>query len=208
MAAITIDLQLSPALQALSDLKRKQLPFATAVALTKTAQAAQKTIRAQLPDRFTIRSPFVERGVRIEAATKAKQEAAVLWRAPGGSDRRGFAKYLARQEVGGVTDPRGRYTALPRKVKRGAKGLIGKANRPSALLKRKTVFIDENGRNAAIYQRVGKKAPPRLLYYLTEKPARYKPRWQFRETAMNEARKVFKREFGKAFAKALATRRS
>ncbi len=207
MTDLKIDLDLSPALNALDDLRRSQLPFATALALTNSARFAQREIRQALPHRFEIRSPFIERGVRIETASKANLEAAVLWRAPGGPDRRGFAKYLARQETGGITQPTGRYTALPRRVKRGATGLIGKANRPAALLKRRNVFVQDDGKNAAIYQRVGKKAPPRLLYYLTEKPARYRPRWEFRETAVAAVRRVWRREFGKAFAKAIATRR-
>lgn len=205
MAAITIDLELSSSLQALSDLKRKQLPFATAVALTKTAQAAQKTIRAQLPDRFTIRSPFVERGVRIEAASKIKPQAAVLWRGPAGSR---FDESLARQETGGKKPPKNRYLALPRNVKRGARGAIPKSQRPAALLRQKRVYSQEVEGGRVILRRMPKGAPPRLLYFLSPRTAQIAPRFEFRETARGVARDVFKKEFGRAFAKALATRRS
>lgn len=210
MADLSIDLELSPALQWLDDIKRKQLPYATAVALTRTAQRAQSEIRKELPHRFEIRSPFIERGVRIEPASKQKLEAAVLWRGPAGSK---FGLSLARQETGGRKRPYSRalpsgYLALPRDVKRGAKGIIPRSQRPGALLKRKRVFIQEDaGRGAAIMQRGAKGTPPVMLYYLDRRPARIRPRFEFRETAEKVARRVWRKEFGQAFAKALATRR-
>lgn len=210
MVDLRIDLELSPTLRALDDLKRKQIPFATALALTRTAQHAQREIKRDLPRRFELRSPFVERGVRIEAATKAKLEAAVLWRGPQGSK---FGLSLARQETGGSKRPYSRaipggYLALPRDVKRDGRGIIPRSQRPGALLKRKRVYIQQDaGRGAAIMQRGTKGAPPVMLYYLEKRPARIKPRFHFRETAVAAARKVFKKEFGKAFAKAIASRR-
>lgn len=205
MAELTIDLEISSALQGLSELKRKQIPFATAVALTRTAQRAQGEIRRELPHRFEIRSPFIERGVRIEAATKTKQEAAVLWRGPAGSK---FGLSLARQETGGTKSPARRWLAIPRDVKRNARGIIPKSQRPGALMKRKRVFIKEDpGRGAVIMQRQPKGAPPIVLYYLEPRSVKIRPRFGFRETAEGLARRVWRQEFGQAFAKALATRR-
>lgn len=202
----TIDLEVSNALLALSDLKRRQLPFATALALTRTAQAAQREIRAQLPSRFTIRNAYVERGVRIQAATKRRPQAVVFWRAPGGSARRSFAEALARQEEGGKKQPRARHLAIPRGVIRGAGGTITKAKRPEALLRQKRVYVTEVRGGAGIFQRVGK-SRPRLLYFLTPRTARIEPRWAFKDTAQRVARRVYRREFGRAYARALATRR-
>lgn len=204
MATFAIDLETSPALLALSDLKRSQLPFATAVALTKTAKAAQAEIRSQLPERFTIRSAFVERGVRIEAATKNRQQAAVFWRGPSGSR---FAESLARQETGGVKRPAKRFLALPRNVKRGASGAVPKSQRPAALLRQKRVFTQDVAGGKVILRRVSKDAPPRLLFFLMERPAQIPPRFRFRETAANVARRTYRKEFGRAFAKAIATRK-
>lgn len=204
MATFAIDLETSPALQALSDLKRSQLPFATAVALTRTAQAAQRGVRSSLPDRFTIRSSFIERNVRIEAATKNRQRAAVLWRGPASSK---FGESLSRQETGGLKRPAKRYLALPRNVKRGASGAVPKSQRPAALLRQKRVFTQEVAGGKVILRRVGKDAPPRLLFFLMERPAEVGARFGFKETAADVARRVYRKEFGRAFAKAIATRK-
>lgn len=205
MTDLRIDLELSPVLRSLDDLKRRQIPFATALALTRTAQHAQREVVRTLPERFTIRSPFIARGVRVQPATKASQEAAVYWRGPTGSR---FGETLARHETGGTKRPANRYLALPRAVKRGAGGRIPKGQRPATVLKRKRVYTQELASGAkAIYQRGPKGSPPRLLYFLTPRPARIAPDFRFRETARDAARKVFKREFGKAFAKAIASRR-
>lgn len=205
MVDLRIDLETSPALNALSDLKRSQIPFATALALTRTAQHAQREVVRQLPERFTIRSPFIARGVRVQPATKASQESAVYWRGPNGSR---FGETLARHETGGTKRPANRYLALPRNVSRGAGGRIPKGQRPAAVLKRKRVYAQELANGAkAIYQRGPKGSPPRLLYYLTPRPARIAPDFRFRETAREAAQRVFRKEFGRAFAKAIASRR-
>ena len=201
---LRIDLETSSALNALSDLKRSQIPFATALALTRTAQYAQREIKAGLPERFTIRSPFIERGVRVQSATKVSQEAAVYWRGPTGSR---FAESLARHETGGLKRPANRYLAIPRGVKRGAGGKIPKSQRPASLLKRKRVYSQEVAGGKAIFRRGAKGAAPQLLYFLTPRTAKIAPEFHFRDTARDASRKVFKKEFGRAFAKAIATRR-
>ena len=105
--------------------------------------------------------------------------------------------------------PRGAALAIPRQVKRTGRGLISKQNRPSALLKRKRVFVEDvkGGTAGAIVQRVNR-TTTRILYYLTRKPAKIRPRFRFRETARDAARKAYPKEFGRAFAQAIATRRT
>lgn len=206
----SIDLENSDALLALSDLQRKQLPFAQRLALTRTAQAAQREIKKELPGRFTLRSNFVERGVKVQASTKRSPEAAVFWRAPGGPARRAFAEPLARQEEGGIKSPRKKFLAIPRKVKRGKGGRITKSNLPSNVLKRKRVFIGKTrtAKTLGIYERGAKaRYPIKILYLLTPRAVVIDERFEFVATAELTARRVYKKEFGKAFAKALATAR-
>jgi len=206
----TIDLENSSALLGMDRLRRSQLPFAQALALTRTAQEAQRAEKAEIPSRFEVRNTYLERGVRIQAATKRRPQSAVFWRAPGGASRRGFADTLARQETGGLKRPRKRMIAIPRQVKRGKSGRITKRNQPAAVLDRKRTFVAPlgHGGDLGIYERVGKRRRPiRLLYHLTPRTLRVEERWRFVETAEATARKVYPKEFGKAFAKALATRR-
>ena len=49
----------------------RQVPFATAKALTKTALEARDAVRAGLPARFEIRSTWTARGVTINPASKS-----------------------------------------------------------------------------------------------------------------------------------------
>ena len=56
---------------------KKQIPFATARALTTTAKDAQLTLKQELPSIFTLRNKHLQRGIRIDPATKTKLEAAV-----------------------------------------------------------------------------------------------------------------------------------
>lgn len=211
MTDLRIDLELSSALQGLSDIKRKQIPFATALALTKTAQHAQDAVRRSLPHRFELRNDFVRRGVKIRSASKSSLEADVRWQAPVAA-RRGFAQSLARQETGGTKTPAQRWLAIPRPAvekRRGRSGIIPKRWRPGQALKRKDVFIAKTQTPGvvAIYRRVTKKRYPiEALYTLTDR-IRVRETFQFVPTARAAARQVFAREFGKAFAKALATRR-
>lgn len=204
MADFSIDLELSSALHGLDDLRRRQIPYATALALTRTAQAAQREIRSSLPQRFTIRSPFIERGVRVQAATKIRPEAAVYWRGPSGSR---FAESLARHETGGRKVPARKYLAIPRGVKRGAGGKIPKGQRPAAVLRQKRTYSQDVAGGKAILRRGTKGAPPKLLYFLTPRAAKIAPEFHFRDTARAVAHRVWRREFGRAFAKAIASRR-
>lgn len=208
MAELHIDLDLSPTLNRLDELRRNQIPFAMAVALTKTAQHAQAVVRASLPQRFEIRNAFVERGVKVQTASKASQEAAVYWQAPVQS-RRVFARSLARQETGGTKDPAKKYLAIPQKgVKRTAGGMIPKRMKPGAVLAQKRTFLNRNQSGGlTIYRRTSKSRYPIVaLYTLTER-VNVKGAFEFVPTARAAAQAVFKREFGRAFAKAIATRR-
>lgn len=202
----SLDLNIPDVVQRFDDIRRRQLPFATALSLTRTAAEAQSEIRRGLPSRFTIRNDFISRGVRMKKATKRSPSAVVEWSAPGGPRRAGFAKRLAIQETGGKKRPSRRYLALPRGVKRGKTGTIPRSKTPGRLLKRKNVFIRDVQGGAAIFQRVGR-ALPRLLYYLTPQTADVDARFEFRETAARTARRIYPREFGRALAQALASLR-
>ena len=89
---------------ALGAIASDQLPYATALALTKTAQAAQQRIRTSELHRFILRRPaWMERNIRVEPATKAKPLAIV---------KDTYAP-MALQESGGVKLPYKQFLAVP-----------------------------------------------------------------------------------------------
>ncbi len=74
MSEIDADLNLASLDHWIDAKAKKRLPFATALSLTRTAQDAQAQVRGELGDRFTIRRPYVARGIRIKAAYKARSD--------------------------------------------------------------------------------------------------------------------------------------
>ncbi|TPN16230.1 hypothetical protein FJ973_05935 [Mesorhizobium sp. B2-1-3] len=83
-----------------NDIERKQLPFATARALTWTAKAAQADMRAAMGKVFDSPIGYTLRGVTIEPATKDRLRATVLLNgyAPG---KLPVGAYLYPQVFGG-----------------------------------------------------------------------------------------------------------
>lgn len=168
----------SQVLQANDDLVTKQLPFATARALTLTAKDAQTAIRAGMPGRFTIRNAWSQRGIIVKPADKnvipARSAVMVgdIW------------NYLFIQEQGGEKMPTASaHLAIPEDVRSSPMQILRRALRPKALLARKDVFIkDLGGGNQAIYQRLPDHKL-KLLYILVP-DAHVKPRLGLAETAL------------------------
>jgi hypothetical protein len=165
-------------LKAQDDLVNKQLPFATARALTLTAQDAQTAIRAAMPSKFTIRNTWSQRGIIVKPADKnvipARSAVMVgdMW------------NYLFMQESGGEKTPTSsQHIAVPEDIRSSPSQILRSQLRPKALLARKDVFIkDLGGGNQAIYQRLpGGRL--KLLYILTPE-THIKPRLGLAETAL------------------------
>lgn len=59
--------------QAIAALKgcEKQLPFALALAMTRTSKAAQRSVQELLPTHFRIRRPWTAKGIRITPISKS-----------------------------------------------------------------------------------------------------------------------------------------
>ncbi len=177
---------------------QKQMRFASAVALTMTAQAAQEKILLATRERFTIRGAWLRKGgrygIRINPATKAHLEARVYNEAP----------WMQLQEEGGTKKPKsGKKIAIPTEnVKRTKKELVRASQRPRAL---KNAFFFQTGHQFSfLKQHPRGKAPPRTMYIMTES-AKIPATWHFVETGKAEVARVFEVNFEKALAKAIAT---
>lgn len=69
-AQFSLRTNLAEVIRDLDDLSKQQLPFAMALALTRTAQETRDHLRARLPDHFTVRSTWVEKSLQITRAEK------------------------------------------------------------------------------------------------------------------------------------------
>lgn len=133
----------------LDALATKQLPFAIALALTKTAQDAQQDMRAALPGIFHLKNKWTQQQIRIVSATKASMQASIT--AP---------DYLAKQIAGGTQHPqRGAHIAIPGAPLLGR--LIGRGSRPRNL---QGAFKMRISGGMALAQRRGKVL--RMMYWL------------------------------------------
>jgi len=187
------------------------MPFAAARALTWTAQDAQKEIQRELPQRFIIRNSFVQKGVRIKAATKSNLQATIF-------DKDDF---MTLQETGGTKTPRGRHLAIPtNNVKRNKYDIIRGPQRPRKLVDRGGHFIGtpkgSHSKILGLWQRPSNKerramyksnkreqwAPARLLYAF-ESSAAIKPRFDFLPTIRQTVDKRLERNFQLSLADAL-----
>lgn len=182
----------------LDRLARKQAPFAVALALTRTAQAAQKALVASLPQKFVIRNGWFAKGIRVESARKADwphPRAAVYSK----------DKFAALQETGGTKIGKsGGSVAVPVKVRRTPKQTLPPSRWPGALLRKPGHFVLQTARGPVLARRRGAKVE---VLYGFERSVKVKPRLGMVSTVQNVARKRFAHEFEKALAQALRTAR-
>lgn len=187
-----IDVNIPEVVQSLERFKRDQLPFATASALTASAKDGQQEVQRQLGGRFTIRRKWVERGVRIQAATKRRPTAAVFSR----------DDFMLKQERGSVE----RRVSIPEGVRRNRRTVVSRGRWPGALLKRPDVFVRRLPRGAkGVFRRM--KSGRLKLLWVIEDVARVEPRWGFVNTVRKKVAKNWEKNFGRALARALRTAR-
>lgn len=100
MIRVTIRTEFHKAARLLDDVRRRQLPFATTLALTKLGQGAKADLRAAMPSAFEAPTNFTLNSLFVQPATKARQEASVFFKdfAPKGVPA---GRYLRAQIEGG-----------------------------------------------------------------------------------------------------------
>jgi len=106
MAIVNIKIEGMAAVQReFADIAANQIPYATALSLTRTAQDSQAVIRDQvLPKEFILRrASWARSGIRITAATKRVLMAAI----------EDINKYMELQETGGTKLPYKDMLAVP-----------------------------------------------------------------------------------------------
>ena len=184
----------------------KQIKYAASVALYDTAIEARDKVRSDLPNNFTIRTPWVSKGIRIEpGASRAirgqGQGLAGMQVAVGSVD-----PFMEKQELGGEKEPiKGNSVAVPRRDP--VTETTTRRKWPGALLTRKRYFVlrKDNGKTFVV-QRLGKERLPVKLRYVLVPKVRIPARWNFRDTVAGVATaERFMNHFDREFDRALAT---
>lgn len=185
----------------LSDLGRKQLPFATAMAINDTAESVKRAEELDIARVFDRPTPFTKRGLYLRRASKNKLTAQV-------GAKRVQAGYLGRQVTGGTRRPSGQALVVPVKARRNAYGNLPKGS-VARLGRKKNVFATKRGASATrhlapgIYQRMGRKGSELRLLVAFEPSARYQARWKFHDLALRRARAVFRDNFVRRMREAM-----
>ena len=198
---IRVDIQgLNDVKQSLSEFER-QLPFATALALTRTAKEVQREEVAHIRSAFTVRGSWLREGgkfgIGITPASKQELVAVVESRAP----------WLEAHEEGTARTPAGSHFAIPQAdIRRTKTQVIAKSHRPKAL-KRAFKIQTKKGIHLLL-QRIGrgKRSVLRVMYQLTGK-AKIEPRLRFIETGRAVVDRAWKQIFAEALDRAIRTAR-
>lgn len=194
----------------LDNVQKKQIPFATARALTWTAKDAQKELMALMPQTFNVtRKWWLQRqptGIKVKPAKKAELEATVYT----------LAYFAFLQEHGGIKTPfksRGILIPTERTPKYGRKaGGAKKVLAGKKILRRggkadgDPVITLESGKRG-VFRRRGKKRLPIELLYTYVPRAEVRARMEFEDNARKQSIKVFDFFFSKSLERALATAR-
>lgn len=203
--------------RAVTDVQRKQIPFATANALNAVLIDAQTALRDREFDHaFKLRRPdfiYREGAKRLGPAARKDRQFVTL----GTSDR---ADFLDKFTTGGIKHPtQGRTVAVPGQVRRNKRDLITKGNRPRSLLDKKSRFFavhaeDRDPRVAhltsapGIYGRFGGKRKPRLrLMYGLERGVKIAAVLHYARTVERTVNEKWSDRFAEAFRKALTSPR-
>jgi hypothetical protein len=179
----------------LTRLEKKDLPFATAVALTRTVQDAQGSIIQAIPHIFkTTKKWWLPRqptGVKIKGANfrAAKFTASVFTK----------AYFAALQEEGGIKTPhRGKLLAVPTQA-------VPKSRRKSGGARKTMSLKSAVATRWGVYLRKGGKKNPRLEKQFTWASSATVPaRFGFKLMADKVARRRFRQHLDRELAKAVA----
>ena len=196
------------AYRGLSDLARKQLPYATAMALNDTAQDVKSAEEADIENEFENPTPFTKRALYLRRASKSRLTSEV-------GVKRVQAGYLKRQVTGGVRRPAGRALLVPGSIRLNKYGNMPKGA-VKRMLARPNTFVASKKKSATrhmrpgIYQRKGSArrgtAGVKLLVAF-EARASYQKRWNFRGIAIRKGRGTFEGHYLRWVKRAIATKK-
>lgn len=202
MATLSVQADLKPLTRSLDDLQKKQLPFATALALTDVAKTAQAHVKAELPSIFDKPTPFTMNSIGIKAARKSNLEAVVFVKEK-------QAEYLKIQETGGQGQPKKQAFVIPKGIGTNQYGNMPKGAFGRAKAKPGSFVGNVHGVGGLFFRgkpRKGSTDKPKLrLLAMFTKQAEYKPRFGFKQRVTTVVQKALPGAFEAAMGKAMAS---
>ena len=102
VASINVKSDIDRVVRGLSAQARRQIPFATAVALTRTAKAVENDLRGEMGKVFDKPAPYVARGTFVQSAKKTALEATVGMRDQANGRGASPAMYVRESFGGGM----------------------------------------------------------------------------------------------------------
>ncbi|AKU43289.1 minor tail protein [Rhodobacter phage RcRhea] len=184
----------------LSDVGRKQLPFATSLALNEMADELAQEETARMDRALDRPTPFTKRAWAVRRSTKRNLVAAVY-------ARRIQAAYLSKLEDGGDRTPEGRALILPAKLRLNKFGNLLRGAVKRAVAKPNTFSGTPKGaagRGPGVFERRGKKLV-KLVTYADR--ANYRPQLGFEDAARKMVARRFPAKLEAALIRAFSARR-
>lgn len=204
--AITVKTNADQVARTLRTIGRRQLPFAAAAALSRTANRARDAVRKNMDRSFTVRSSRVRTGVRSHPASKRDWPHSTAY--VGVLD-----DWLAIHATGGIKKPeRGRYLAIRTKAVRLTKsGRVRASQRPRRITARPGGRIHGSsgeGRITLTNRRAqGAAKKGGITFFNLRRRAKIRKSWPFVREVRAVVVRTFPREFHRSFLKALKTAR-
>lgn len=138
-ASLSIRHNIAAVARDLDDLRKKQLPFALATALTWTAQEVRDDAIARLDDHFTVRTNWVRKSMHVDKALKKDPDPAAHVGSIYGP--------MALHAEGGIKTGRSGDVAVPVGARPTPGASTGLGTFPSKLLGRPNFFVAPFSRN-------------------------------------------------------------
>lgn len=212
-----VDFDLAPFRQEVSKFVKKQIPFATSLAVNRTAEKAKQALRTSVSRTFTERSKFVRNGIKRTRATKRDPTSAVgsqddfmRLQAVGGIKKKGGGKG-GRIRKGGPGG--GSFMAIPVIGGPARKTIAAKTtprkwpSRLGATSKKKPFIVTFKSGKRALVRRKKKARLPLEVIYFFHRSVKIPKRWNFLDIVEASVRENWAREAVKALEEALKTGR-
>ena len=205
---VVIKSNIDQVVKGLSRIQRKQIPFATSVAINDTAFGLQKEIKRQMPTKLDRPTPWTVSGVLVRKSKKTDLEAFVYMAGARGLPKESVDRnqYMKYQVNGGTRYPKKTKIPVPSKNLKVNKYGNMPRNKIKSLVKQKDVFVGNVKGIDGIWQRNKKDNGIKLLVGF-ENNADYRPRLPFNRIGQGYTASKFTPNFQRALARALASAR-